>query len=116
MARLATRWRSRRWLGEVPTDPVPDARTDDPVAGVPEALAVRRALGALPAAQRAVLVLRYFDDRSEAEIAEMLHCSVGTVKSRASRALQSLRERGLLREPGDPLPTSALPRTGQVRP
>jgi RNA polymerase sigma-70 factor (sigma-E family) len=51
-----------------------------------------RALAALPPRQRAVLVLRYFDDLSEGETAEMLGCSLGTVKSHASRALARLRD------------------------
>ncbi len=96
MVRLATRWRGRRWRGEVPTDPLPEAPAGDHATGVVTAEAVRRALAVLPAAQRAVLVLRYFDDRSEQETAEMLRCSVGTVKSRTSRALDALRARGLL--------------------
>jgi len=50
-----------------------------------------RALAALPPRQRAVLVLRYFDDLSEAETAHMLGCSVGTVKSQAARGLARLR-------------------------
>jgi hypothetical protein len=50
-----------------------------------------RALAALPPGQRAVLVLRYFDDLSEAETARMLGCSLGTVKSQAARALEKLR-------------------------
>jgi len=61
---------------------------------------VRRALRALPSEQRAVVVLRYFDDCSEAEIAATLRCSLGTVKSRAARALTHLRDHGLLAEEG----------------
>ena len=53
----------------------------------------------LPVGQRAVLVLRFFNDLSEAETAAALGCSVGTVKSRASRAMTALRSRGLLAEP-----------------
>ena len=52
---------------------------------------VLRALRVLPPRQRAVMVLRYYDDLSEAEIAHALGCSPGTVKSQASRALKSLR-------------------------
>lgn len=47
----------------------------------------------LPARQRAVVVLRYFDDLPEAEIARLLGCATGTVKSHASRALHTLHER-----------------------
>jgi RNA polymerase sigma-70 factor (sigma-E family) len=48
-------------------------------------------LGTLAPLQRAVLALRYFDDLSEMQVAEILGCSVGTVKSTASRALERLR-------------------------
>lgn len=49
-----------------------------------------QALATLPPRQRAVLVLRYFEDLSEAQVAELLGCSVGTVKSTASRGLTRL--------------------------
>ena len=49
------------------------------------------ALGALAPRQRVALVLRYFDDLSEAQVAELMGCSVGTVKSTTSRALERLR-------------------------
>ena len=51
-----------------------------------------RGLAMLPVRQRAVLVLRYFEDLSEVQAAAMLGCSVGTVKSQAARALARLRE------------------------
>jgi len=51
-----------------------------------------RALAGLPPRQRTVLVLRYYNDLSEVEIADVLGCSVGTVKSQASRGLARLRE------------------------
>jgi RNA polymerase sigma-70 factor (sigma-E family) len=52
---------------------------------------VLRALRSLPPRQRAVMVLRYYDDLSETEIARSLGCSPGTVKSQSSRALKALR-------------------------
>jgi RNA polymerase sigma factor (sigma-70 family) len=53
---------------------------------------VVRALGELPERMRAVLVLRFFDDLSEADTATALRCGVGTVKSQTSRGLAKLRE------------------------
>jgi RNA polymerase sigma-70 factor (sigma-E family) len=53
--------------------------------------AVWRALLGLPAEQRAAIVLRYFEDLTEAQTAEVLNVSVGTVKSRVSRGLARLR-------------------------
>lgn len=54
---------------------------------------VWRAIAALPPRQRAVLVLRYYEDLSEQQIADALGCRPGTVKSQASAALASLRSR-----------------------
>jgi RNA polymerase sigma-70 factor (sigma-E family) len=100
MARKVIGWRARRWNGERPTFPLPEAAGDGNGPDVELSEAVRRALWALPPEQRAVVVLRYFDDCSEAEIAATLHCSPGTVKSRAARALAALRDHGLLAEEG----------------
>jgi RNA polymerase sigma-70 factor (sigma-E family) len=72
-----------------------DERQDDGAGlalGRVEASAdLQRALGELPPRQRVALVLRYFEDLSEAEAAEAMGCSVGTVKSTTSRALDRLR-------------------------
>ena len=90
-------WR-RRWTGEQPTEHVPE------VAGLDEvdAMALRRdllrALAALPRGQRAVVVLRYFEDLTEAQTAQTLGCSVGTVKSQCARALTGLRSSPFLTE------------------
>jgi len=64
------------------------------------------ALAALPPRQRAVLVLRYFDDLSEAETAAMLGCSLGTVKSQAARGLARLR---ITADSPTALPTGQVP-------
>ncbi len=58
-------------------------------------LAVRDALAGLSVGQRSVIVLRYFADLSEAETAERLGCSVGTVKSQTHKAMERLRQTGL---------------------
>ena len=86
-------WYRRKWRGEKPAAAMPDsAAAGDLVAELAVRLAVRDALGALPRRQRAVLVLRIYDDLSEAQVAEVLNCTVGTVKSTMSRALAKLRE------------------------
>jgi RNA polymerase sigma-70 factor (sigma-E family) len=64
----------------------------DPLSALDTRAELLQALGQLPARQRAVLVLRYFNDLTEAQVAEVLGCSPGTVKSSASRGLARLRE------------------------
>jgi RNA polymerase sigma-70 factor (sigma-E family) len=101
MVRTAMGWRKRRWTAELPTDPLPDlVSAPDRADDVALADVVRRALMSLTPDQRAVVVLRYFEDCSEAETAKALGCSVGTVKSRAARAFATLRASGLLAEEG----------------
>jgi RNA polymerase sigma-70 factor (sigma-E family) len=56
-------------------------------------------LAELPRGQRLVVVLRYYEDLPEATVAELLGCSVGTVKSQASKALSKLRSHGSLTAP-----------------
>jgi RNA polymerase sigma-70 factor (sigma-E family) len=86
-------WCRRHWRGEVPSGTVPDGEArGDMAAEVAVRMAVRAALGSLTARQRAVLVLRVFDDLSEAQVAQVLGCAVGTVKSTMSRAVARLRE------------------------
>ncbi len=94
MANLASsRWRRRRFR-EVPLGPPHDARLSG--AGPADQQASRdelwRLLQGLTPRMRAVVVLRYAEDLSEAETARLLGCSVGTVKSQSSRALARLRE------------------------
>lgn len=92
MARLATAWWRRKWRGEVPTGDVPDRAGQSPYDAVDVAESVRRALATLTPKQRAVVVLRYFDDLSEADTAVALGCPLGTVKSTHATALNRLRE------------------------
>jgi RNA polymerase sigma-70 factor (sigma-E family) len=80
-------WRRRRRVGEVLTDRLPEMPTcGEAVPG--RAVA---ALERLPPRMRAVIVLRYHEDLSEADTAAALGCSVGSVKSQASRGLARLR-------------------------
>ena len=75
--------RRERLVGEVPGTGIADAEQSDD--------ALIRLLSCLPRQQRAVMVMRYYLDQSEAQIAETLGCSAGTVKSTAARALTRLR-------------------------
>lgn len=85
----------RRWRGELPRDAVDtdwDRRAvPDFAPAVHNRAAVLAALAALTAKERAVVVLRYTQDLSEAETAELLGIARGTVKSTAARALSKLR-------------------------
>jgi RNA polymerase sigma factor (sigma-70 family) len=92
MARLATSWWRRRWRGEVPTERLPEPAGRSPYDDVDVATAVNAALATLTARQRAVVVLRYFDDLTEADTAAALGCPVGTVKSTHAAALARLRD------------------------
>jgi RNA polymerase sigma-70 factor (sigma-E family) len=88
------RWRTRGRRPEASLPAGTDrAGPDDPAAAVDLRDALVRALLTLPPRQRAVLVLRYLDDLPDEEVARALDCSVGTVKSQASRALAKLRDR-----------------------
>ncbi|NUS59006.1 MAG: SigE family RNA polymerase sigma factor [Streptomycetaceae bacterium] len=73
------------------TAPEPRTAADSTTRQVEQRDALMRALAQLPARQRTVVVLRYWDDLPEAEVARSLGISVGTVKSQASKGLAKLR-------------------------
>jgi RNA polymerase sigma-70 factor (sigma-E family) len=85
-------WWRARWRREAPAAQLPDrpGRGEDADQRA-LAVSVRQALRQLSPKQRAVLVLRYYEDLPEAEIASLLGCSPGTVKTHAHRGLRALR-------------------------
>ena len=92
LLRTALGWRRRRWNGERPSERLPERADDtDAVGTVVVRERLRRALHGLPPRQRAAVVLRHYEDMSEADVARALHCSVGTVKSQTARGLERLR-------------------------
>lgn len=84
-------WRRRRWSTEVVGLGRLELTADDDVATVDERDLAWRAMAALPARQRAVLVLRYYESLPDAQIAELLGCADATVRSHAARGLAALR-------------------------
>jgi RNA polymerase sigma-70 factor (sigma-E family) len=85
-------WRRVARNRELPSDAVPEtAFAADVADATVRKLALRQALSRLTPRQRAVLVLRFYEDRTEAETAALLGCTVGTVKSQTYHALKRLR-------------------------
>ncbi|MGW0464185.1 SigE family RNA polymerase sigma factor [Streptomyces sp. NPDC003027] len=85
-------WR-RRKLNEYPTEELPETAGDtDAMRGTELRAVLWQALARLPEIQRTMLVLRYYEGRTDPEIAEILDISVGTVKSSIWRSLRRLRE------------------------
>lgn len=100
-------WRRRRHLARLP-GPRPTSFSDsDALAAVEVHDALIAALLVLPVRQRTVVVLRYWEDLPEAAVAEAMNCSVGTVKSQASRGLAALRIQ--LAEQPAPTPPEGTP-------
>ncbi len=93
LVNTATSWWRRRWHGERPTEVLPERAAPDQIDEQLERDALWRHVKALPARQRAVLVLRFYEDLTEAQTAALLDISTGTVKSQTSRALNTLRQR-----------------------
>lgn len=85
------RFRKHRVAEALTAAPPERAGSDEAVSWADERGALLAALAGLPPKQRAVVVLRYWEDLSEAEVAQTLGCSAGTVKSQASKGLAKLR-------------------------
>jgi RNA polymerase sigma-70 factor (sigma-E family) len=109
-----TSWWRKRKVDEYPTEELPERPGYDVVADHDLRDTMWTALRRLPRRQRAMVVLRYYEDLTEAETAAVLGVSVGTVKSAVSRALVKLRQDGDLRE-DRPRPAEAG-RVGQLGP
>ena len=84
-------WRRRRSSAELASDLVPEPPGADGSEERAERDRTWRQLATLPPKQRAVLVLRYYEDLPDSEIAGLLECSASTVRSQAARALATLR-------------------------
>ncbi len=82
----------RPWRRERPTELLPETAYADPTGTSDDRADLRRALASLGASQRAIVVLRYWDDLSVEQTADALGCSTGNVKSQAARGLARLRE------------------------
>jgi RNA polymerase sigma-70 factor (sigma-E family) len=104
-------WR-RRKVDEYATEVLPERPGRDETADLDLHDALWNALTSLPKRQRAMVVLRYYEDLSEAETARVMGVSVGTVKSTTSRALTRLRESSLLASGHPDDPRTALPIDG----
>ncbi|SDI34701.1 RNA polymerase sigma-70 factor, sigma-E family [Sinosporangium album] len=117
MVNINISWWRRRKLEEYPAEELPDIPVtgtgtphDLPLGDLPDLL--EQALSRLPTRMRAAIMLRYYEDLTEQEIAKRLGISVGTVKSTVSRAMAKLR--GDLRVPAQrgesPADTTEMPR------
>ncbi len=86
-------WRRKSWQGEVPRGDLPDRSVAEPGVSVDDRNWLWAELQMLAPRQRAAIVLRYYEDLTEAQTAETMGCSVGTVKSQVSDGLKRLRAR-----------------------
>jgi RNA polymerase sigma-70 factor (sigma-E family) len=85
------RTRRRKWVGEIPTEDVPQPTVPDDSDAAETHAELLGAIRKLPPRQRAVIALRYLADLTEAQTAAAMRCSLGTVKRYTSRALETLR-------------------------
>lgn len=97
IANLLRDQRLRLWYRrERPSERLPDRAAPDPAEGTAGRLTMLAALARLPHRQRLAVTLRHWEDRPVEEVAEIMDCSPGTVKSQTARGLEALR--ALLRE------------------
>ena len=96
MVNTSTQWWRRKWRSETPTEQLPEPQAREEYGLVDDRDLLLRVLATLPRRIRATLVLRYFEDLPEAEIAQIMGCSIGTVKSNVSRGLAKLRGHELI--------------------
>ncbi|MGW3176675.1 SigE family RNA polymerase sigma factor [Streptomyces sp. NPDC001153] len=102
LARAAARSARRRWWGERPVEVLPEvAAAGDVSATVAERSRLEAALAELSAQQRAAVVLRYYQDLPDRQVAQILGCPVGTARSHAARGVARLR--GLLADVIEPV-------------
>lgn len=92
LVRTWSSWWRRKWRGEHPTEMLPEHAGGDDYEASDRKAAIARALAKLPARQRAVVVLRFHEDMTEAQVAAALRISIGTVKSQTAKAMSKLRE------------------------
>ncbi|MFF8190434.1 SigE family RNA polymerase sigma factor [Streptomyces bobili] len=93
LVRAAARSARRRWWGEHPVDRLPDPPgAADEIAAVEERTRLEAVLALLPARQRAAVVLRYYQDLPERQVAQVLGCPVGTARSLTARGVARLRQ------------------------
>jgi RNA polymerase sigma-70 factor (sigma-E family) len=85
-------YRHKGWRKERPTEYLPDKAAGGHADDVTTRSWVLECLAQLPPRQRAAIVLRFYEDLSEAQTAEAMHCAVGTVKSQVAAGLRKLRE------------------------
>ena len=104
MTTTAIGWfRKKSWAGERAVERVPDLAYSGHADAADQRAWLWQALQALPVRQRAAIVLRFYDDLSEAQTAEAMGCAVGTVKSQVQAGLSKLRRHLTEGFPNDPI-------------